>query len=53
MRLPEDYFDMRVAREFLPQRHPALRSVAVVAKNVIGFVLLLAGIRVLVRPRTA
>ncbi len=50
MRLPEDYFDMRVARKFLPRANPALRSVAVVAKNLIGLVLLLAGIAMLVLP---
>lgn len=50
MRLPETYFDTRVPRKFLPHTNPALRSVAVVFKNILGFILLLAGIAMLVLP---
>jgi len=50
VRLPADYFDLRVPRKFLAHAHPALRSVAVVLKNIIGFVLLLAGVAMLVLP---
>jgi hypothetical protein len=50
VRLPEDYFDMRVSRKFLAHANPALRFVAIVVKNVVGFVLLVAGIAMLVLP---
>jgi hypothetical protein len=50
VRLPADYFDLRVPRKFLAHANPALRSVAVVLKNIIGFILLLAGIAMLVLP---
>lgn len=50
MRLPADYFDVRVPRKFLAHANPALRSIAVVLKNIVGFVLLLAGIAMLVLP---
>ena len=50
MRLPADYFDLRVPQHFLADTHPVLRSVAVAGKNVAGFVLLLAGIAMLVLP---
>ena len=50
VRLPAEYFDLRVPRKFLAHANPVLRSVAVVAKNLIGFVLLLAGIAMLVLP---
>ena len=41
---------MRVPRPFLGGRHPLLRVVAIVVKNVVGFVFLLAGIAMLVLP---
>jgi hypothetical protein len=50
VRLPENYFDMRVPRKFMPHANPALRSIAIIAKNLVGFVLLLAGIAMLVLP---
>ena len=50
VRLPADYFDLRVPRTFLSHANPAVRSIAVVAKNLIGFILLLAGIAMLVLP---
>lgn len=41
---------MRAPRKFLAHLNPALRTVAVVVKNLVGFVLLLAGIAMLVLP---
>ena len=50
VRLPEDYFDVRVPRHFMAGRSPVLRAIALVAKNVVGFVFLMAGIAMLVLP---
>lgn len=50
LRLPVDYFDVRVPRKFFARTNPVLRSVAVVLKNIVGFILLLAGIAMLVLP---
>ncbi len=51
VRLRADYFDVRVeARPFLEGRHPALRWVVLVLKNILGLVFLLAGIAMLVLP---
>jgi hypothetical protein len=50
VRLPADYFDVRVPRKTHGAGHPVLRLIAVVAKNILGFVFLLAGIAMLVLP---
>lgn len=50
VRLPADYFDVRVPRPFMPGRHPAIRTAALIVKNLIGAVFLLAGIAMLVLP---
>lgn len=50
VRLPANYFDVRVARPFMARRNPLLRSIAAVAKNIVGLVFLLAGIAMLVLP---
>lgn len=50
VRLPANYFDVRVARPFMAGRNPVLRSIAAVAKNIVGLVFLLAGIAMLVLP---
>ena len=42
VRLPEDYFDVRVPRTWMEGRHPALRIVSRALKNVVGIVFLLA-----------
>jgi len=44
VRLPENYFHSSHAREFLVERHPAFRAVAVVAKNLLGVLLVIAGV---------
>src|SRR5262252_3213160 len=50
VRLPEDYFDVRVPRTWMSGHHPALRLVGRVLKNIVGIVFLLAGISMLVLP---
>jgi hypothetical protein len=44
VKLPENYFHSSHAREFLVERHPLLRAVAVVAKNLLGVLLVIAGV---------
>jgi hypothetical protein len=50
VRLPEDYFDVRVRRTWMDGHHPALRIVSRVLKNIVGIVFLLAGLSMLVLP---
>ena len=50
VRLPADYFDLRTPRHFLSDTHPVMRGLALVLKNIAGFVLLVAGIAMLVLP---
>ncbi len=44
VKLPANYFHSSHAREFLTERHPVLRLVGIVAKNVVGLVLVGFGI---------
>lgn len=44
VKLPANYFHSSHAREFLVERHPVLRAVGIVAKNVLGFVLVVLGV---------
>src|SRR5690349_17309313 len=50
VRLPPHYFDERHPRKWMEHHHPALRLIGHVLKNVAGFVLLAAGIAMLVLP---
>jgi hypothetical protein len=50
VRLPSHYFDERHPRKWMEHHHPALRLIGHVLKNVVGFVLLAAGIAMLVLP---
>ena len=51
VRLPKDYFTSRRRRPAgWPEKYPALRPVIVVAKNVLGLVLVVAGLVMLVVP---
>lgn len=50
VRLPHDYFDVRVPRTWMKDRHAALRFVGLTLKNVLGVVFLLAGLAMLVIP---
>lgn len=44
VRLPANYFHSSHGREFLTESHPVLRALAVFAKNLLGLVLVGAGI---------
>ncbi len=44
VRIPADYFKEDHPRELLPDKHPALRLLAVVVKNLLGIVLVALGI---------
>jgi hypothetical protein len=44
VKLPANYFHSSHEREFLTERHPVLRMVGIVAKNILGLVLVGAGI---------
>jgi hypothetical protein len=50
VRLPADYFDLRVPRPWMQDHHPVLRIVGHLVKNVIGTVFLLAGFLMLFLP---
>jgi hypothetical protein len=44
VKLPANYFHSSHAREFLTERHPVLRLVGIVVKNIVGLVLVAAGV---------
>lgn len=50
VRLPPHYFDERHPRLWMPERHPALRLVGLIAKNAVGIVFLAVGIALLFLP---
>ncbi len=50
VQLPADYFDTRVPRRWMIDRHPVLRTTGLIIKNLAGVVFLLAGIAMLVLP---
>jgi len=50
VRLPSDYFDIRVPRHWMKDHHPMLRLIGLVVKNVVGIVFLLAGFAMLFLP---
>ena len=50
VRLPEDYFDVRVPRPWMRNHHPALRIIGHILKNVVGALFVLAGLSMLVLP---
>jgi len=50
VRLPADYFDMRVPRYWMQGRHPILRTVGRFVKNVVGLCFLPPGIAMLLLP---
>ena len=43
IRLPSDYFDMRVPRHWMKDHHPVLRVIGLIIKNILGMVSFLAG----------
>ncbi|PXW85445.1 putative transmembrane protein PGPGW [Nitrosomonas sp. Nm84] len=50
IRLPSDYFDTRVPRHWMKDRHPVMRIIGLMIKNMIGVVFLLAGFLMLFLP---
>ncbi|HEU4684793.1 MAG TPA: PGPGW domain-containing protein [Nitrospira sp.] len=50
VRLPADYFDIRVPRPWMKDHHPVLRVAGHVAKNAIGAIFLFAGFLMLFLP---
>jgi hypothetical protein len=44
VKLPANYFHSSHAREFLVERHPVLRMVGIVAKNIAGVMLVFTGV---------
>ncbi|HEX6950222.1 MAG TPA: PGPGW domain-containing protein [Nitrospira sp.] len=50
VRLPPDYFDVRVPRPWMQDHHPVLRVVGHIVKNAVGAVFLLAGFLMLFLP---
>lgn len=50
IRLPSDYFDMRVPRHWMKDQHPVLRVIGLIIKNIIGMVFILAGFLMLFLP---
>jgi archaellum biogenesis protein FlaJ (TadC family) len=50
IRLPADYFDVRVPRQWMENHHPVLRVLGHVIKNVIGVVFVFAGFLMLFLP---
>jgi len=50
VRLPENYFDVRVPRTWMEGRHPALRLITRALKNIVGVLFVLAGLSMLVLP---
>jgi hypothetical protein len=44
VKLPANYFHSSHAREFLVESHPVLRAIGIVAKNLLGLVLVAAGV---------
>ena len=50
MRLPPDYFDIRIPRPWMENHHPILRLIGHIVKNVVGAVFLFAGFLMLFLP---
>lgn len=50
VRLPADYFDVRVPRPWMKDHHPVLRLVGHIVKNAVGVIFLFAGFLMLFLP---
>jgi hypothetical protein len=50
VRLPADYFDVRIPRPWMEDHHPALRVTGHLVKNLVGLIFLLAGLAMLLLP---
>ncbi|MBN2887609.1 MAG: hypothetical protein JXM75_12975 [Chromatiaceae bacterium] len=49
-RIPTDYFDERRRRTAVSRRHPLIHVLLIAAKNLLGWLLILAGLLMLVLP---
>ena len=50
VRLPADYFDIRIPRPWMENHHPILRLIGHILKNAIGAIFLFAGFLMLFLP---
>ncbi len=50
VRLPSDYFDIRVPRYWMKDHHPVLRLMGLVVKNILGAIFLAVGFLMLFVP---
>lgn len=50
VRLPADYFDIRVPRPWMEDHHPILRLLGHIVKNVVGTIFVFAGFLMLFLP---
>jgi hypothetical protein len=50
VRLPADFFDIRVPRPWMEDHHPVLRILGHLAKNIVGAIFLFAGFLMLFLP---
>ena len=50
IRLPSDYFDLRVPRHWMKDQHPVLRIIGLIIKNFVGTIFLIAGFLMLFLP---
>lgn len=50
VRLPADYFDIRIPRPWMKDHHPVLRLVGHIVKNAVGSIFLFAGFLMLFLP---
>ena len=50
VRLPADYFDIRVPRPWMEDHHPVLRALGHLVKNTVGAIFLFAGFLMLFLP---
>ncbi|MDV6343169.1 hypothetical protein [Nitrosomonas sp. Is37] len=50
VRLPADYFDLRIPRHWMKNHHPVLRVIGLIIKNLVGCVFFLAGFIMLFLP---
>ncbi|MCP5246497.1 MAG: hypothetical protein H6937_11365 [Burkholderiales bacterium] len=50
IRLPHDYFDIRIPRYWMKDHHPVLRILGLIVKNIVGGIFFLAGFIMLFLP---
>ncbi|MCE7914080.1 MAG: hypothetical protein DYH15_05195 [Nitrosomonas sp. PRO4] len=50
IRLPSDYFDLRIPRHWMKDHHPVLRIIGLIIKNMTGLVFLFVGFLMLFLP---